>query len=58
MNELNKYKKRILKQYGKNIKAHEMRMDKQHLTELQISHFVKRGCNWYENYNSLILGVL
>lgn len=53
MNELNKYKKRILKQYGKNIKAHEMRMDKQHLIELQISHFVKRGCNWYENYNSL-----
>lgn len=54
MTALKKYKKNILKQYGKNIKAHEEKMDKQTLIELQIPHFQKRGGRWYEDYNSLL----
>jgi len=49
-----RYKKNILKQYGRHIKAHEATMDKQTLIFLQIPHFQKRGSRFYENYNSLL----
>lgn len=48
-----KYCKNILKQYGKNIKAHEERMDKQTLLELQIPHFLKRGSRVLDSYEAL-----
>jgi len=51
---LSKYKKRIVKQYGKNIKAHEQKMEDQTIIELQIPHFLKRGSRWYDNYEDLV----
>jgi hypothetical protein len=41
-------------EYGRHIKAHEERMDKQTLISLQIPHFNKRGGNWYKDYTSLL----
>ena len=57
MTHLDKYKKRILKQYGKHIKAHEDRMDKQQAIELQISHFVKRASRWYNSFEDLKVNI-